>query len=82
MVSALVLLVESADRKAAFCVGLVSPFMISFITVSASLKVRSCFVTILMIASLIIVCSSLSLSGQISFLFRHAPEDLSLSDGS
>ena len=32
VVSALALLVESAARNAAFCVGVVSPFMISFIT--------------------------------------------------
>jgi hypothetical protein len=32
IVSARVLLVDSAARKAAFCVGVVSPLMISFIT--------------------------------------------------
>ena len=36
MVSARVLLVDSAARKAAFWVGVVSPFMISFITWYAS----------------------------------------------
>ena len=33
VVSAFALLVERADRNAAFCVGLVSPLIISFITV-------------------------------------------------
>ena len=36
IVSARVLFVESAARKAAFCVGVVLPSMISFITVYAS----------------------------------------------
>ena len=54
IVSALVLLVESAARNAAFCVGVVCPLMISFITVLASSKVRSPLFTILIMASLII----------------------------
>ena len=37
VVSAVVLLVESAARKAAFCVALVSPLIISLITSYASL---------------------------------------------
>ena len=36
LVSALALFVERAERNAAFCVGVVSPLMISFITVYAS----------------------------------------------
>ena len=36
IVSAFVLFVESAARNAAFCVALVSPLMISFITANAS----------------------------------------------
>ena len=76
MVSALVLLVESADKNAAFWVGVVSPFMISFMTVFASSKDRSCFVTILMMASLIIM---LLLSDH-SFITQLLSEDRVLRD--
>ena len=54
IVSDFVLLVDNAARKAAFCVGVVSPLIISFITLYASSYVRSCLSTILTIASLII----------------------------
>ena len=53
VVSALALFVERAERNAAFCVGVVSPLMISFITVYASSYVRSSLFTIFTIASLI-----------------------------
>ena len=48
------LFVDSADKNAAFCVGVVAPLMISFITANASSYVKSSLFTILTIASLII----------------------------
>ena len=53
IVSAFVDLVDNAARKAAFCVGVVCPVIISFITAYASSYVRSPFPTIFSIASLI-----------------------------
>ena len=59
IVSALVLLVESAARNAAFCVALVSPLIISLITAYASSYVKSCLSTIFTIASLIMLYTPL-----------------------
>ena len=58
VVSALALFVESAARNAAFCVALVSPLMISFMTAYASSYVRSSLFTIFTMASLIMFLSS------------------------
>ena len=57
IVSALVLFVDSDARNAAFCVAVVWPVMISFMTLYASSYVRSPLFTIFLMASLIIFSS-------------------------